>query len=122
LAGSRLCLWPCHCTGRPLQTRPMASKLNVTRQGSLAILTIDDGKANTVDIATFQDFLAQLTAVEQSDAQALLITGRPGYFSAGLDLKKLPTLGADGLAETVQLFGEVMLRVFTFPRPVVAAI
>lgn len=98
------------------------SKISLTRSGPVALLAIDDGKANTVDIATFTDMLARLDEAAHSDAGSLLITGRAGYFCAGLDLKKMPTLGADGLAETVRLFGETMLRVFTFPRPVVAAV
>jgi len=98
------------------------SKLTLTTQGPVSVITIDDGKANTVDTPTFKDWMTRLDEVEKSDTSALLLTGRAGYFSAGLDLRKLPTLGEEGLAELIQLFGEVMLRVFLFPKPVVAAV
>lgn len=98
------------------------SKLTLSTQGPVAVLTMDDGKANTFDTAHFKDWHARLDEIEKSDASTVLITGRAGYLSAGLDLRKLPTLGAAGLEELIQLFGQVMLRVFTFPRPVVAAI
>lgn len=100
----------------------MASKVSVRREGNVAVLQLDDGKANTFDLPTFQDTLARLDEVAASDAGALVLTGRTGTFSAGLDLRQLPTLGADRLPELIQEFARVMLRVFLFPRPVVAAV
>ena len=43
-------------------------------------------------------------------------------FSGGLDLKLLPTLSRDGLRELSAAFARIMLRVFTFPIPTVAAV
>ncbi|TMA38891.1 MAG: enoyl-CoA hydratase, partial [Deltaproteobacteria bacterium] len=45
-----------------------------------------------------------------------------GYFSAGLDLKLMPTLAPDALRRMLLAFGRTMLRVFTFPIPTVAAV
>ena len=37
-------------------------------------------------------------------------------------LKVVPTLAADALGETLRVFGQTMLRIFTFPIPTVAAV
>ncbi len=100
----------------------MASKISVRREGKVAVLQLDDGKANTFELTTFQEMLAHLDTIAASDAGALLLTGRPGSFSAGLDLRQLPVLGAERLPLLIQEFARVMLRVFGFPRPVVAAV
>jgi enoyl-CoA hydratase len=51
-----------------------------------------------------------------------VIAGRPGFYSAGLNLKVLPTLSAADLRTTLTVFGRTMLRVFMFPIPTVAAV
>jgi enoyl-CoA hydratase len=83
-------------------------------------LTLDDGKANAIN----GDLLAQLTAAAdeaEHAGAALLIEGRTGVFSGGLDLKRLPALEPEALREVLLQFGRVMTRLFTFPRPVVVA-
>ena len=54
--------------------------------------------------------------------KSLVLIGRAGCFSAGLDLKTLPMLGGEELRSVLQLFADTMLRVFNSERPVVAAI
>src|SRR5207302_9418807 len=64
---------------------------------------------------------AALDRAERERPRAVIVTGRPGFFSAGLNLKILPTLAPDDLRRTMLAFGRTMLRVFTFPIPTVAA-
>jgi enoyl-CoA hydratase len=73
-------------------------------------------------LAFFERLNAVLDEAERADPGAVVLAGRAGAFSAGLDLKVLPTLGADELRTTLRVFGRTMLRVFTFPIPVVAAL
>lgn len=88
----------------------------------LAVVTLDDGKVNAMSLSFFQELTAVLARAEQDDAGALVVAGRPGAFSAGLNLKLLPTLPPDELKATLVEFGHTMLRVFTSPVPLVAAV
>ncbi len=63
-----------------------------------------------------------LGQAESDGAKALVITGRPGFFSGGLDLKLLPTLSASESGDFLITFARTMLRVFSFPVPTIAAI
>jgi enoyl-CoA hydratase len=94
----------------------------VTREGAVAVLTHDDGKANTFVADTFRDFSATLSGIAASDATAVLYRGRPNYFSAGLNLKVLPTLDEAGFLDLITAFGTAVLDVFLFGKPVVAEV
>ena len=85
----------------------------------IATLVMDDGKVNAFDI----DFFTRLDAAldECADDAAVVIAGRPGMFSAGLNTKKMAALDTDGLTELLTTFGKTLLRVWLEPRPVVAA-
>lgn len=87
----------------------------------LGRLTLDDGKANTMQLAWCDELHRVLDQVERDPCYALVIEGRPGFFSAGLDLKVLPGLAPDALRNTTERFVESMRRVFLFPKPVIAA-
>jgi enoyl-CoA hydratase len=103
-------------------THTSTDGLTLTRQGRIAVLTLDDGKANALrggNIAALWNALGEL---EASDARALVLAGRPGYFSAGLDYKTLPTLTTAERSRVLSLLGFMLLRLLTFPRPVVAAV
>ena len=90
--------------------------------GTVARITLDDGKVNAMSLSFFEALGAALDRAEREKPGAVVITGRPGCFSAGLDLKLLPTLPPDALQRTLLTFGRTMLRVFTFPIPTVAAV
>ena len=93
--------------------------LNVTIDGSTALIQLDDGKANAVG----HDFIdAMNTGLDQAekDAKVALITGREGLFSAGFDLKEIEK-GPEASAALVGKGAQMLLRIFSHPQPVVAA-
>jgi len=86
----------------------------------IAVVTMDDGKANALGHDMIGALLGRLDEVEAAGADALVVAGRPGRFSAGFDLAVMRegSEAAQGmLASGVDLF----LRLYEFPRPVVAA-
>lgn len=94
--------------------------ITVEREESFARITIDDGKANAFDM---DFFLALDAAFDQcADAPAIVVTGREGMFSGGLNLKVLQSLDPQGLVDLLTQFGNTMHRVWLEPRPVVAAV
>jgi enoyl-CoA hydratase len=97
-------------------------KITYSIEGEIAQITMDDGKANAMNWEFFEEMGKSMDRVENEGAKALVITGRPGFFSGGLDLKLLPTLSPNKLVDFSTRFAQTMLRVFSFPIPTIAAI
>ena len=85
----------------------------------VAVITMDDGKANAMSLALQQAIHAALDQAER-DAAPVVLAGRPGILSAGFDLK---TLAASGQPAVDMLNGglELAIRLLSFPHPVVIA-
>ena len=92
-----------------------------TDHEDLLILTIQHGKANAIDLELFQHLADQLDAAE-SDPRPMVLTGQGKMFSAGVDLFKVLDGGTDYLEEFLPVLSKQVLRLFTWPAPVVAAI
>lgn len=88
-------------------------------QERVAVLSVDDGKANALSPALITALHAALDRAER-EAAAVLLVGRPGRFSAGFDLG-IMTSGLDGLRGLVKAGAELLLRTYLYPRPVIAA-
>ena len=88
-------------------------------EGSIATITMDDGKVNVLSLAMQADLNAALDRAE-ADGATVILTGRPGRFAAGFDLN---TLTAGGPEAVRMLRGgfDLASRLLSFPRPVVMA-
>ena len=62
--------------------------LKFSLQDKVAVIGLDDGKANAVGHAFVDAMTEGLDRAEQ-EAAAVVLTGREGVFSAGFDLKEL---------------------------------
>lgn len=96
-------------------------KVHYQQKDDLAILRLDDGKANSIESTFIRELNDGLDRSEK-EAKAVVIAGRPSFFSAGLDLKILPTLPEKELRSFLMSYSKAMLRVWLHPRPVVAAV
>jgi len=88
-------------------------------EGSVATVTLDDGKANVLSLAMQADLNAALDRAE-ADGSVVVLAGRPGILSGGFDLAVLTGGGQDSFD---MLFGgfELSYRLLSFPTPVVIA-
>jgi len=59
---------------------------------------------------------------EELEADAVVLTGRDGFFSAGLDLNLVPTLDPAGQAEMIMAINRMVAAWYGFDRPVVGAV
>jgi enoyl-CoA hydratase/carnithine racemase len=57
-----------------------------------------------------------------SKALSAVLTGRPGFLSAGLDVKALPALSMEEKKDVVRAMASAVLKLFLLPKPVVAAV
>ncbi|MGD9795433.1 MAG: crotonase/enoyl-CoA hydratase family protein [Acidimicrobiia bacterium] len=87
--------------------------------GSVAEITIDDGKANAYTYELLEELGAALDRAE-TEAHAVLLIGRPGRFSAGFALPVM-TESDESAQGLVAAGGRAVMRLFMFPMPVVAA-
>jgi enoyl-CoA hydratase len=88
-------------------------------EGSLAVITLDDGKKNALSL----EILTQLGAAldrAQADRAGVLLTGREGVFSAGFDLRSIAAGGPDAMKMFLSGF-RLAERILSFPAPVVMA-
>ena len=97
----------------------MAGPVTYRLDDALATITMDDGKVN---VLSHEMFAALNEALDRAaaDQAAVVLTGRPGVFSAGFDLRVLTNGGTDAarLVLTGFRLGE---RLLGFPAPVVVA-
>ena len=91
-----------------------------TRDG-VALLQLDDGKANAIQPQWCEEMAQALDRAEREDVSALIIVGRPGFLSAGLDLGVFPKLEGEDLTAATGLFVATMKRLFLFPKPLIVA-
>lgn len=96
----------------------MAPLVTQARDGSVSVVTMDDGKVNAVNDALLDDL--ELALDESEGARAIVLTGRAGVFSGGFDLAVVGQGGA--VAEAlVRRGGRIVSRLYTSPVPVVVA-
>jgi enoyl-CoA hydratase len=94
-------------------------KVSYTLDGKVAVLHIDDGKANAVSAALMEELDAALDRAEK-DARAVLMTGRSGRFSAGFDLTVMMS-SADSARDLVKTGAQFLMNLYLHPQPVVVA-
>lgn len=96
----------------------MSESVRFESSGDVAVLRIDDGKANALSPAVLEAIGAGLDQAEQA-GQAVLLMGRPGRFSAGFDLGVMREGGMDVARAMVSSGARLALRLARFPAPVV---
>lgn len=98
----------------------MVDPVTLVQDGDVAVITLDDGKANALSFAVLDGLNEALTAAEAS-AKAVVLVGREDKFSAGFDLKVMT--GSIEDARNLLSGGALLgLRLFTFPMPVVLGV
>lgn len=90
--------------------------------GPVALLRLDHGKVNALDLNLCAELIKSLNEVEQSSVKSVVLTGTGANFSAGVDLFRLLEGGLDYTREFVPVLLQMMVRLFLFPKPVVAAL
>ncbi|HEX9787431.1 MAG TPA: crotonase/enoyl-CoA hydratase family protein, partial [Candidatus Binatia bacterium] len=86
----------------------------------IALITMDDGKANAINPVMVAALNAALDTAEK-EAKAVVLTGRPDRFSGGFDLKMMMGSAPEDVRTLVMSGGALALRLYTMPMPVVAA-
>ncbi len=83
---------------------------------------MDRPPANALDHALVEELLGALDSVQASGARALILTGRPGMFSGGLDVPALIDCPRPEIERFWQQFFLLTCRLASSPIPVIAAL
>jgi enoyl-CoA hydratase len=89
-------------------------------QGDIAVIKMDDGKANVINQAMIASVNAALDEAE-AKAKAIVLSGREGRFSGGFDLQALTGSGPEAAVSLLDAGATLLLRLYGGPLPVVAA-
>jgi len=93
------------------------SAVTSERQGDVAVIRLDDGKANALGFEIVDGLAGALD--DAADAKAVCIVGRPGRFSAGFDLS---VMRSDRMLELMTKGAGLALRLVGHPTPVVLGV
>lgn len=97
------------------------TKMTCSCENRIATITLDDGKMNVMNWEFFTELNESLERAVSDGAGAIIFTSRPGIFSAGLDLKLLPTQSVTEQLRFQREFAKTMLKLYLFPIPTIAA-
>src|SRR5262245_14373395 len=94
-----------------------------TERDGVQILALRRPPVNAIELGLLRD--AQVAVREaRSDAscRALVLTGAPGIFSAGLDTRVVPAYSPVERQALLRLLNQLVLDLYGMPKPTVAAI
>ncbi|MFN2240177.1 MAG: enoyl-CoA hydratase/isomerase family protein [Thermoanaerobaculia bacterium] len=96
--------------------------LEIERRDGNDLLRLAYGRANALDVELTDALRTALRKLRAESTGALVITGSGPVFSAGVDLKRVLSGGPSYVEEFLPSMNAMFLELFTFPRPVVAAV
>lgn len=106
-----------------------SSPVRVEARDGVVVVTLDGPRGNALSPAFIKEISRALYQAEQLCGpvddpvhHAVVLTGKPGVFSAGLDLKEGHALPRNLMADWVDDFEGMFLQLFNFRLPVVAAV
>jgi len=97
----------------------MSAPLELTIENDIAILAMDDGRANALSHAMI-DALNNALDEAEGKAKAVLIAGREKRFCAGFDLSVMGS-GPEEVGKLVTAGAELLMRLYEYRLPVVMA-
>jgi enoyl-CoA hydratase len=90
-----------------------------TDEHGVRTITLDDGDKNALTPEVFDGLIAALDGPD--DARAIVLAGREGILTAGLNVKWMAANGRSGVERLLVGFGTCLMRLWTDPHPTVCA-
>jgi enoyl-CoA hydratase/carnithine racemase len=99
------------------------TKIEVGKTDGIAVLTLASDKVNALDVDTLEQISVYLDDCERDAAvRALVVTGQGAIFSAGLNVGEVVDNDKERTAVLLDALTTALVRLFSFPKPTVAAI
>jgi enoyl-CoA hydratase len=100
----------------------VGSHVTVEARGQLAVVRLDRPPANALNLEVLAELEQAREGLAADPPGAVVVTGRERFFSAGVDLKLVPTWSPEDQRAMVQGINDLVLGWYGYPRPVVAAV
>src|SRR4051812_49734688 len=97
------------------------SSLRIEDSDGITVVTIDRPPANAMSLELLEEGIAVAHRLREQSPAAVVLSGMPGYFSAGMDLKIAPTLHAAGQRAPVMGINGLFSSWYGLPVPSGAA-
>jgi methylglutaconyl-CoA hydratase len=111
---------------RGASPRMAYTTLRLEHEGEIATITLNrPEKRNAISADMIAELPAALEAVEASAARVVMLTGAGKAFCAGMDLDDLRGVASQPRAEhmdAARRMARMFRRVYTFPKPIIAAV
>lgn len=88
----------------------------------VCLVRMEHGKVNALDVELLNDLHRTFETLENSAPRAIVLTGTEKAFCAGVDLNRIVEGGASYVETFLPILTKTIMKVFTFPKPVVAAL
>ena len=99
----------------------MSGPVTYRHDESIAVITLDDGKANVLGLGMQQAINEALDNADRDDVGAVVIAGNQKVFSGGFDLKVFQSGDVDASIAMLKGGFELSHRLLSYPKPVVMA-
>jgi enoyl-CoA hydratase len=96
--------------------------VTIAERDGITVLSADRPPANAMDVGLLEELVGAVAQLAKEPPPALVLAGRPGFFSAGLDLKAVPGYGPAEQRRMVDGINQMAIGVYGLPCPVVCAI
>lgn len=97
--------------------------IKVTIKDKIAVLALDRGRSNAINSEMVSELHQMVRNIEKDDSIAgLILTGKDGFFSAGLDLIELYDYDQEKIKEFWKDFLNLVTTLVAFRKPMIAAI
>lgn len=97
--------------------------VGVTQVGSVAVVTMQRGKVNAIDVELLDELGAALERLEHDSAvRGVVLTGAGTVFSAGVDLRRVVDGDERYVERLLAALRDVLESLFVLPKPTVAAV
>jgi enoyl-CoA hydratase len=96
--------------------------IDLKTEDGIAVATLAHGKANALDIELCEALSKCFGELRAPEIRAVVLTGQGRMFSAGVDLVRVSSGGADYVRKFLPVLNRAFDAVFFLPKPVVAAV
>ena len=97
--------------------------LRVEKKNDYAIVYLDNGKANVLNLKAIQEIRHLFSTLKTDDSvRGVIFTGKPHYFSAGLDVIELLRFDETGIEGFRREFLGMVVDLTRFPKAFISAI
>lgn len=96
--------------------------VSVDNSDGITVICVDRPPANAISVELMDELVAVLEGLAAQAPAGVVIAGRDGFFSAGVDLKAVPGYGPDEQRRMVTGINRMVLATYGLSCPVVAAV